>query len=221
MVDDPAVREVETRPPPSRAELQSFLQAMYKEQCDQARQHETMRQQATTIVLTVAGVVVSLAAASGGALAFMRGSGGLPNVYPGLFALYSLLGFFVIGIGRHGRKLSVKHYERNQMHTARARVYRQRLEILFPGYRFGDDLRKEAQSAHEKDWSKEARENAARVINERLYVLWIDLFRFLNGVGVFLIVVPLIVVAALLSSQLTALVLNSGAWITHGALQKF
>jgi hypothetical protein len=189
--------EVGTLPSLTRAELQSFLQAMYKEQCDQARQHETMRQQATTIAVTIAGAVVSLAGASGGALAFMRGSGNLPNVYPGLFAVYSLLGLFVIGIGHHGRKLSLKHYERNPLHTARARAYRKRLEELFPGYRFGDDLRNGAQSAHEKDWRKEAGEKAAGMINERLYMLWIDLFKFLNWVGGFLIVVPLIVAALL------------------------
>jgi hypothetical protein len=109
MADDAPLPQVGTLPPLTRADLQSFLQAMYKEQCDQARQHETMRQQATTIALSVAAAVVSLAAASGGALAFIGGSGTLPNVHPGLVALYSLLGLFVIGIGRHGRKLSLKH----------------------------------------------------------------------------------------------------------------
>jgi hypothetical protein len=180
---------------------QSFLQAMYKEQCDQARQHETMRQQATTIAMTAATVVVSFATASGGALAFIRGTGGLPNVSPLLFALYSLLGLFVIGISRHGRKLSLKHYERNRMHTARAGAYRERLEELFPGYTYGGPLREKAMSTHKERWRKEeAGADAAGVIDQKLYVLWIDLFKFLGwrGVGGFLIVAPLIVVAALL-----------------------
>ena len=103
----------------------------------------------------------------------------------------------MIGIGRHGRKLSLKHYERNQMHTARARAYRKRLEELFPGYRFGNDLREEAELAHKRDWRKEAGEKATGVINKRLYMLWIDLFKFLDWVGAFLIVVPLIVAAFL------------------------
>jgi hypothetical protein len=170
---------------------------MYKERCDQARQHETMRQQATTIAMTIAGAVVSLAGASGGALAFMRGTGDLPNVYPGLFAVYSLLGLFVIGIGHQGRKLSLKHYERNRVHTARAGANRKRLEELFPGCRVGDELRKRAKSDHKDEWEKEAGAEAVGIIDEKLYMLWIDLFRFLKWVGVFLIVVPLIVVVAL------------------------
>jgi hypothetical protein len=179
---------------------------MYKEQSDQARQHETMRQQATTIAMTLVGAVVSLAAASGGALAFLRGSANLPNVSPGFFALYSLLGLFVIGIGRHGRRLSLKHYERNQMHTARSRVYRKRLEDLFPGYRFGDDLRAEARSAHQDEWKRrEAGESAVGVISQRLYKLWVDLFNFLNWVGGFLIVIPLIIAALLSWPELTDL----------------
>jgi hypothetical protein len=50
------------------------------------------------------------------------------------------------------------------------------------------------------------------VINERLYMLWVDLFGFLNWVGGFLIVIPLIV-AALLSWQLTNLMLRVWAWV--------
>jgi hypothetical protein len=91
----------------------------------------------------------------GSSPAALRGTGGLPNVSPGFFALYSLLGLFVIGIGRHGRKLSLKHYERNRMHTARSRAYRKRLGKLFPDYGFGDNLRKGARSSHEDDWSRE------------------------------------------------------------------
>jgi hypothetical protein len=186
---------LEALQPIARSEILAFLQTMYKEQCDQARQHETMRQQATAIAMTAATAVVALAGASGGALAFMIGTGNLPHVHPGLFVLYSLLGLFVIGIGRHGRKLSLKHYERNQMHTARARAYRRRLEELFPDYKFGDELRNGAASAHENLWRREAGDQAAEVINERLYVLWIGLFKFLTWVGGFLIVVPLIVAA--------------------------
>src|SRR4051812_33331567 len=48
---------------PSRMRLkmsdpQVYLQAMYKEQCDQARQHEVMRQQSTTLILTLSGVLL-------------------------------------------------------------------------------------------------------------------------------------------------------------------
>jgi hypothetical protein len=185
--------------PLSLAERQSFLQAMYKEQCDQARQHETMRQQVTTIAMALVGTVVSFAAASGGALGFFSRGNGLPNIPPAFFALYSLLGFFVIGIGHHGRKLSLKHYERNRTHTARARAYRKRLEELFP--RCGDDLRKEAERDHENRWKRDdAGDNAAYVIKQRLYRLWVNLFLFVNLIGVFLIVIPL-VVAVLLQSR--------------------
>jgi hypothetical protein len=185
---------------PVRSEFQSSLQALYKEQCDQARQHETMRQQATTIALTLVGAVVSLAAASGGALAFMRGTGSLPNLSPVFFAIYSLLGFFVIGIGRHGRKLSLKHYERNRFHTEHARAYRKRIEELFPGCNFGDVLRKEAKSAHKKRWEQEIGASLADVIDEHLYILWLDLFGFLYWVGLFMVLVPF-AVALLLGAR--------------------
>ena len=193
-----ATFEAHSLPPPTRAETLSFLLAMYKEQSDQARQHETMRQQATTIALTLAGVVVSLAAASGGSLAFLKERGSLPNLSPGFFALYSLLGFFVIGIGRHGRRLSLKHYERNQMHTARSREYRKHLEDLFPGYGFGDKLRADARDAHQKQWKSEGSEyQTPGVADQRLYTMWIELFNFLNWVGAFLIVIPLMIAVIL------------------------
>jgi len=49
MTDDTSYPDVPSLQPPTRTELLSFLQAMYKEQSDQARQHETMRQQATEV----------------------------------------------------------------------------------------------------------------------------------------------------------------------------
>jgi hypothetical protein len=158
---------------------------------------ELLCQQATTIALTLAGAVVSLAVASGGALAFIKGNGNPPHIYPALIALYSLLGFFVIGVGRHGRKLSLKHYERNRRHTALAGAYRKCLEDLFPGYPFGDSLRTKAKASHMDHWNTETENRGAYVINERLYLLWSHLFGFLNWVAIFLIVVPLIVAVVL------------------------
>lgn len=46
------------------SDAQSFLQAMYKEQCDQARQHETMRQQGTTLVLTLSAAIAAFTGAA-------------------------------------------------------------------------------------------------------------------------------------------------------------
>jgi hypothetical protein len=45
---------------------QSFLQAMYEEECDQARQHESMRRQGTTPVLMLSPRRVCLCRRQGG-----------------------------------------------------------------------------------------------------------------------------------------------------------
>lgn len=181
---------------PTRTECQSFLQAMYKEQCDQARQHETMRQQATTLVITLTGAVVSIAAASGGILAFIRGSGNNPDVHPLLLVLYSFLGVFVIFLARHGRKLSMKHYERSQFHTERARAYRRRAEELFNSMKYKEDHR-QARLDHEAKWREEIGGKGEAIVKQRLYVLWNQMFDFLVWVGVFLVVVPLFAAAGL------------------------
>src|SRR5690348_2128564 len=85
---------------------QTFLQAMYKEQCEQARQHETLRQQSTTLIFALAGTMgtvsawgITLATAS--------------HIYLWAVPLFSVLGIFIAALAWFGRHLSLKHYERN------------------------------------------------------------------------------------------------------------
>jgi hypothetical protein len=207
----------------NRSECQNFLQVMFKEQCDQARQHETLRQQSTSLVLTIVGAIAALATASGGALIFYKSDpNGSMRFSPWLLALYSLLGLLIIGVSHHGRKLSLKHYERNRMHTVRARVYRALLEDLFP-LQYGERARTLSRIHHESrkgeakkkaanerygewagfngnfdgEWAKVTDGRIQDVIEQPLFRLWVNLYRFLSLVGMFLLAIPLIVAMAL------------------------
>src|SRR5438045_2873711 len=51
-------------PPVKAPDEQTFLQAMYKEQYDQTRQHETLRQQSTTLIFALAGTMATVAGAA-------------------------------------------------------------------------------------------------------------------------------------------------------------
>src|ERR1700732_1188944 len=114
--------------PDKMPDPQTYLQAMYKEQCDQARQHENMRQQSTTLVLAVSAALATVGGTAFSATVQPLLSAGAPWV----LALYALLGWVVMELARLGKALSLKHYERNMLHVARARQYRQRLLVLFP-----------------------------------------------------------------------------------------
>jgi hypothetical protein len=169
-----------------------------------------MRQQATTIALTLAGAIVSLSAASGGIPRVQERNQRSTKHQPGIFALYCLLGPVVIGIRRHGQRLSLKHYQRNQMHTARARAYRKPLEDLFPDEGYGSSAREEAEKAHtaganvQGSWRCVAGDKAAGILDQRLCILWIDTFKFLRLLGYFLFAVPLMLVATVISQPVLA-----------------
>ncbi|MBC9177880.1 hypothetical protein [Pseudoroseomonas ludipueritiae] len=197
-----------------RKELLPYLQAMYKEHCDQARQHENLRQQGTTLVMTICGAILSLAAASGGLIVFLKPTASEPHVPAWSYLLYSFLGVLIVGLSRHGRLLSIKHYERNKMHAERARQYRLLLEAMFPD-EFGDGARRAAVAEHqgriinkktevyknglpkrtEAAWQKsDAGRKYPHMVDVQLYSLWAGLFRFMTFVGVFLILCPILVI---------------------------
>lgn len=80
---------------------------MYEEQIRHGRHHETLRSQATNLVVIM----------SGAALAFLA-SGNASKLDS------SLLGAFIIAINVYGFLMSLKHYERCRLHVAVASRYR-------------------------------------------------------------------------------------------------
>lgn len=169
----------------SDADPQAFLQAMYKEQCDQARQHETMRQQVTSTLLVLAAAIATATASA--LAAFLRPT---PDVRA--IAFLALPGLAIVWIANLGKRLSIKHYERNQLHIERSRQYRRRLTELFPESDYSE-INKFADEEHEKNLRKKKNQRVIEVIDQNLYQYWVDIFGLLSGVGYLLIIIPILV----------------------------
>jgi hypothetical protein len=178
-------------------DAQTFLQAMYKEQCDQARQHESMRQQSTTLVLTIS---VALATFGGAALSAtvtpLYGAG-----VPWVVALYTLLGWVIWRLAKLGEALSLKHYERNKLHVARARQYRRWLTELFPSSGYGN-ANTNADADHWAEWANDGLPPS--IIKERLHKHWTDIFAFVRYLGVAMAGIPIVLAIALTTPAATA-----------------
>jgi hypothetical protein len=169
---------------------QTFLQAMYKEQCDQARQHETLRQQSTTLIFALAGTMGTVA---GAAVPFTATSLMAAGMHWVLLA-YALLGIFVISLASFGRHLSLKHYERNRHHVSYAGLYRKKLEALFPAPNYGG-LRAQARENHKKNWTQDAKVNpklAAKIYDSNTFIFWRNMYYFLMMLGFLLTLIPII-----------------------------
>jgi hypothetical protein len=80
-------------------EPQAYLQAMYKEQCDQARQHEGMRQQSTTLILALSGALAAVAGTALSATAKILMDAGVPWVV----ATYALVGWIIVRLAHLGQ----------------------------------------------------------------------------------------------------------------------
>ena len=161
------------------AEVQTFLQAMYKEQCDQARQHEALRQQGTTITLTLAGAILTASTAT--ASTVMAGLCALGM--PWLFAGYALPGLFLIGLGWFSRMLSLKHYERNRFHTTRAGWYRTEIENMTGRPELGKPLRDGSYQSHEKKWRRNWPGRNGDVVEDRVHSVWLRMYGFVAAIG--------------------------------------
>src|SRR4029079_3041712 len=96
---------------------ETILLAIYKENADQARQHELFRQTITTLVAGITGAVISLLSLKD-ASAVLRSP------------LLPVAGIFLAIIGTFGLIASMKHYERNRMHIQRIRKIRAALDAL-------------------------------------------------------------------------------------------
>jgi hypothetical protein len=147
---------------------------MYGEQCNHARQHEHLRQQSTTLLVTLAsGAAVVEASLLGSALS-QTGSAMLWLVV----ASYSLIGLVVIVLALHGRKLSLKHWHRNTQHRERATAFRNLLETHFPIEVHLTELRLRQM-------------NDEGPVKESVHELWANIYVFLVVLGLVLVVVPL------------------------------
>ena len=178
---------------------QKFLQAMFKEQCDQARQHENMRQQSTTLVVAVSA---ALATVSGTAISATVNPL-LDADVPWVLGFYALLGVVVIKLAELCKGLSLKHYERNRMHVERAKQYRNRLWNLFPSADYSK-VNDAADVDHEMEWTKDGL--AKSIIDERLHKHWINIYRYVWYLGIALIAIPIFLAIALTWNYLGALV---------------
>jgi hypothetical protein len=165
-------------PTPKAPDLQLFYQSMYKEERDQARQHETLRQQSTTLLFALSGAISAATAGIIGSTATnLLTSGGVLVV-----GFYSVFGIFVSAIGWFGRELSLKHFELSDMHFWYATQYRLRLQEFFPGSSI--DLNQDEANGKDCDRHRAMKARDA-------YQYWIDLYLFLIALGVVLAIMPI------------------------------
>lgn len=118
----------------------------------------------------------------------------MSNKVPWVLALYSLLGLVVRKIASLGEGLSLKHYERNKLHVARARQYRRRLTKLFPDSDY-ERANAEADEDHKAEWERDGL--GPPIIESRLHRYWTDIFRFVRYLGLTLAAIPVAVAVAL------------------------
>jgi hypothetical protein len=162
----------------SNINLQEYLQSMYKEQCDQARQHEALRATGTTLILTLAGAMLTV-----GATVLEHGS------HWKTFAVV-VLGFFIIAIGWSGRTLSLKHHERSRRHASLAQQYRLGLEGLV-SREYGKGLRDNAETIHRTNWRNEVGARDLKIIDKHLFRYWLNIYLLVMLSGLVLVTISL------------------------------
>jgi len=160
------------------ADAQAYLITVLNEQYGQARQHENLRQQSTSLLLTLVAAVVALTTAS--ATLLLKDLDGANLVWP--FAFYLVPGGFLIAIGRFGRALSFKHYERNRLHVQRARGVRTALDDLAAVSTA--DILKKADCEHLSKMRVDHSGYGMRVVQTRTYKYWQRIFNWVILLGV-------------------------------------
>jgi hypothetical protein len=154
----------------------------YEEHAAQARQHETLRASVASILGGIAAAVVAFAASDG------------------LTGTDALAGIVVITLGILGAALSIKHYERNRMHTTILKEIRSEITCLQQdpdrAPRTTDDIRKAAVEKHKEKFALFERKSDRRLrprgtspwVGVRLHHLWISLNLSIALVGLLLII---------------------------------
>ncbi|MEM6626037.1 MAG: hypothetical protein AAF719_04975 [Pseudomonadota bacterium] len=115
-----------------RADL---LMQIYDEQTNHARHHESLRVNIVSVILTLGSLVIAVICHDGG-------------IFRDDIPIIVFLGC----LGLFGYIASMKHYERNRLHVARAQVMREMAEDSLGADDIGDALRK-AGKEHEKAYS--------------------------------------------------------------------
>ncbi|HEV7689742.1 MAG TPA: hypothetical protein VGO52_02925 [Hyphomonadaceae bacterium] len=152
---------------------QQFLLAMYKENADHGRHHEILRQQSTTLLLTISGAAIVLE--SGFLSAALSQVRTLPFPWL-LISICGIFGLFVVVIAFFGRALSLRHYRRNRASVAKARAFRTLLEERFP----------------DSFSLKELRDQQTREAEHRsVFQLWANIYLFVAGLGALLTILPI------------------------------
>jgi hypothetical protein len=162
-----------------------YLLHYYDEHAEQARQHETLRATATSMIGAIMAGVVAL-----------TGIGGLTRAdIPS--------GILIVMLGIIGTAISLKHYERNRLHTEIMAVVRKEAETIAKArpstvQRWPSELRIKAVREHNKDWSLFRRRtdsgSSKRVhaksllVRLRLSYLWASLPLVIGSVGIIIIV---------------------------------
>lgn len=136
-----------------------ILLRLYEEQVRHGRHHETLRSQATNIVVVMSGAAIGFLASNVG-----------PDDYR------SVLGAFIIAINTYGFLMSLKHYERSRLHVTVAGKYRSAISNAVPvGGTTINEIRDSGKDEHEgRSW-------VSRWI--RAYALWAGLHLVLGGLG--------------------------------------
>jgi hypothetical protein len=112
-------------------------------------------------------------------------------------ALYMVLGLFLVGLGMIGRRLSLKHYERNRFHVYLARRYREALESLFPLSGYASIRIGPRDQGYQNNIINEMGSGYVRLITSRLHRKWLMFFWFVILFGVALALLPPLLTGAL------------------------
>jgi uncharacterized membrane protein YeaQ/YmgE (transglycosylase-associated protein family) len=150
---------------------ENILLAIYKENADQARQHELFRQAITTLVAGITGAVIGLSLKD--ASAALQGP------------LLTVAGIFLTIMGAFGLIASMKHYERNRMHVQRIRAIRNALDAL-PGVtpQLLQNINSAADAQH--------RQRFPRLAQTELNKVWNTFHVLVMALGIALAILPCI-----------------------------
>jgi hypothetical protein len=160
---------------PRNDQLVSDLWRFYDEHAAEARQHETLRATVTSILVGFAAALVGFAS-----------TGGLePSDIPA--------GVLVIVIGVLGGLLSLKHYERNRLHTRILGAIRLEITELRKdpkrAFRSTGEIRDAAEKKHNEKFRLDRKKGGSWLVRTRLFQLWIALDLLVAVVGAVIVVV--------------------------------
>lgn len=147
---------------------------LIKDNFEQGRSHEEMREKTVTLTITIATILVA-------ALAIESVGKTTLDVFGYHLKIQGLIGIILLGLGVFGAFCSQKHYERNRMHIKLAQKFLARLQAQ-PGYLPFDVSAEFAAHAEAKDWK------AAHWESTKLNWLWTGFPLFIAIVGLVLVI---------------------------------